>query len=170
MKRPEAKKGRRHLVSEMDYVLSAAVRSIGMPGVIRQGRVFAAWAEAVGPVTARKTRPVAIRNDVLLVKSEDPAWTFERTQDEQFKKEVLAKIKSLIKGRPPKDIRFITGQVEDEKPRFRTFQRVTHIRVDAKKVSASIDDSAVEHNEKLKNVLTSLVRNSYRLRKQKHDR
>lgn len=150
----------------MDKVLSAAARAIGMPSLVRRGRIFAAWNEAVGPITAKKTTPVALRNDILFVRCEDPSWTFEHAQDAEFRRQVLARLKELVRGRPPKEVRFVTGQVET-RPRGERRSRGPKAEVDPTLVARSIDEQAMAGNPELRRVLESLIESSYRRAKQR---
>ena len=54
--------------------LDQFARRLGAPQAAAVGAVFAGWEDAVGPTVAAHCRPVSLRNGVLTVSVEQPAW------------------------------------------------------------------------------------------------
>ena len=146
----------------MEAILGKVAFSAKVPGIIRRGRVMAAWPDVVGDKLAEKTEPVSLRDDVLTVRVEDPAWAHELTY---MKDDLLDRLKRKMKGRPPKDIRFVTGSV---KPFLRPVKKkipLGRIRIDPKRVQNSMDEEALKGKDALKKLLESLITDTYRLQK-----
>ena len=69
--------------------LDALARRLGAPTAASMGAVFTRWDEAVGPLVAAHASPIALRDGVLTVGVDDPAWA---TQLRYLKNELLTKI------------------------------------------------------------------------------
>lgn len=54
--------------------LDRVLAGLGAPPASALERVVRAWPDLVGPAAADALRPVAVRDGVLVVSSEDPAW------------------------------------------------------------------------------------------------
>jgi predicted nucleic acid-binding Zn ribbon protein len=53
------------------------VHALGAPGVDALQAVFSDWPSVAGEALAAHTRPVVVRDRVLVVAAEDPAWATE---------------------------------------------------------------------------------------------
>lgn len=82
--------------------LDAVARSLGAPevGVLRV--LFARWPELVGPAVAEHAAPVALRDGVLVVAVEDPAWA---TQLRYLGQELLGRIAQVSGQETVSDLR-----------------------------------------------------------------
>ena len=58
----------------MGDALDAVTRGLGMAGSRQVGAVFGAWAGVVGEHVAAHSRPVSLRDGVLVVHVDEPAW------------------------------------------------------------------------------------------------
>jgi predicted nucleic acid-binding Zn ribbon protein len=77
--------------------LDAAVGRLGGPDAAVLGAVFARWEELVGARAAAHVHPVSLRDGVLVVAADHPAWA---TQMRSSQAVVLARIAELA-GRAP---------------------------------------------------------------------
>jgi predicted nucleic acid-binding Zn ribbon protein len=69
--------------------LDRVVHALGAPGVDALQAVFSDWATVAGERLAGHTRPVAVRDRVLVVAADDPAWA---TEARYRQAEVLSRI------------------------------------------------------------------------------
>lgn len=69
--------------------LAGEVRRLGGPDAGAIGQVFGHWEEIVGPAVAAHSRPRGLRDGVLTVEVDDPAWA---TQLRWLEAQVLARI------------------------------------------------------------------------------
>ncbi len=91
--------------------LAGEVRRLGGPDPGLTTAVFAHWDDLVGPVMADHSRPVSLRDGVLLVAVDQPAWA---TQLRYLASPVLERI-ALATGRG--DVTELRVRVEGEEPR-----------------------------------------------------
>lgn len=124
--------------------------------------MFQVWSKVVGHTLADKTEPLSIRDDVLLVKVSDPSWAHELTY---LKEEMLDNLNRAMKGKPIRDIRFITGSVRSFDIKKKRRIDISHIEIDPEKISRSMDEKALRGKRKLKKLFKELITSSYRLRK-----
>lgn len=73
----------------MKVSLDRFMRHLGSPGVETVTSVFDRWSDLVGEQVAARARPVSLRDGVLVVGVEDPAWA---TQIRFLEAQVLAGI------------------------------------------------------------------------------
>ena len=66
---------------------------LGAPGVEALSTVFTRWSEVVGPVVADHTKPVALRDGVLVVAVDDPGWA---TQLRYLGASIIDRFRELI--------------------------------------------------------------------------
>ncbi len=70
----------RPLKASLDHV----TRALGLPSATALASVFSQWSDLVGPAVATHARPASLRDGVLVVDVDDPAWGSElryRAQD-----------------------------------------------------------------------------------------
>lgn len=58
-------------------LLPDATSRLGIPSPEATGRVWSAWPEIVGPAVAAHAEPTSLRNGVLKVRADSPAWATE---------------------------------------------------------------------------------------------
>ena len=58
-------------------LLSGATGRLGIPSPEATGRVWSAWREIVGPAVAAHAEPTSLREGVLRVRADSPAWATE---------------------------------------------------------------------------------------------
>ncbi|HEX2196023.1 MAG TPA: DUF721 domain-containing protein [Actinomycetota bacterium] len=58
-------------------LLPEATGRIGIPAPEATGRVWAAWSDIVGPAVAAHAEPTSLRDGVLRVRADSPAWATE---------------------------------------------------------------------------------------------
>jgi predicted nucleic acid-binding Zn ribbon protein len=75
--------------------LAGEVRRLGGPDAAVVRQVFGHWGDLVGPAVAARSRPRTLRDGVLTVEVEDPAWA---TQLRWLQAQVLARIGEVAPG------------------------------------------------------------------------
>jgi predicted nucleic acid-binding Zn ribbon protein len=73
--------------------LGPLAASLGAPAPDVLGRLFAGWEQVVGPDVAAHARPVSLRDGVLLLSVDHPAWA---TQLGYLRSDLLARIGAAI--------------------------------------------------------------------------
>lgn len=58
-------------------LLSGATSRLGIPSPEATGRLWSAWPEIVGPAVAAHAEPTSLRDGVLRVRADSPAWATE---------------------------------------------------------------------------------------------
>ena len=58
-------------------LLAGATGRLGIPSPEATGRVWSAWPEIVGPAVAAHAEPTSLRDGVLRVRADSPAWATE---------------------------------------------------------------------------------------------
>lgn len=58
-------------------LLSGATGRLGIPSPEATGRVWSAWKDIVGPAVAAHAEPTSLRDGVLRVRADSPAWATE---------------------------------------------------------------------------------------------
>ena len=58
-------------------LLGGATAKLGMRDPVATGRIWRAWPEIVGPAIAARAEPTSLRDGVLRVRAESPAWATE---------------------------------------------------------------------------------------------
>ena len=58
-------------------LLPAATDRLGIPSPEATGRVWAAWSDIVGPAVAAHAEPTSLRDGVLKIRADSPAWATE---------------------------------------------------------------------------------------------
>lgn len=81
--------------------LERIVRGLGGPSVQAVTDVFTVWEEAVGPQVAAHARPKSLRDGVLKVAVDDPAWT---TQLRFLEAEILGRLRVSLGADAPERI------------------------------------------------------------------
>ena len=97
--------------------LGALARSLGAPGVGVLAAVFAHWEELVGPDIAAHAHPRSLRDGVLVVVVDQPAWA---TQLRFLSGDVLAR---LHEAAGPTEVRELQVRVSGEPPAGRGRRR-----------------------------------------------
>lgn len=59
----------------MGGALERVVRHLGAPSVDALDRLYGGWAGLVGPQLAAHTSPVSLKDGVLVIGVDDPAWS-----------------------------------------------------------------------------------------------
>jgi predicted nucleic acid-binding Zn ribbon protein len=63
--------------SRLRDLLDPAGRKLGLEGAVDAGRLFARWSGIVGPDIAAHVEPTSLRQGVLRVRTDSPAWATE---------------------------------------------------------------------------------------------
>ncbi|MCH8023482.1 MAG: DUF721 domain-containing protein [Candidatus Marinimicrobia bacterium] len=82
--------------------LAQAFKERGWTGLVEQQRSFQLWEEIVGPAIAANSRPIDIRDDVLIVQAKSAVW---RSEIAFQKDEILAALNHRLKGNHLKDLK-----------------------------------------------------------------
>jgi hypothetical protein len=82
-----------------------------MEGKLREYRAWQVWDEAVGPQVAARARPVRIREGVLEVRVDSPAWM---QQLQLLKPKILARLNERLGGEVIRDLFWRRGRTEPE--------------------------------------------------------
>jgi predicted nucleic acid-binding Zn ribbon protein len=61
----------------LEASLDQLTRALGIPNAAALETVFSRWTELVGPAVAAHARPASMRDGVLLVNVDEPAWGTE---------------------------------------------------------------------------------------------
>lgn len=64
-------------VSRLRDLLPAATGRLGIPSPEATGRVWSAWKDIVGPAVAAHAEPTSLREGVLRIRADSPAWATE---------------------------------------------------------------------------------------------
>jgi len=81
--------------------LERVVRHLGAPSVQAVTDVFTVWEEAVGPQVAAHAAPKSLRDGVLKVTVDDPAWT---TQLRFMESDILGRLRERLGADAPERI------------------------------------------------------------------
>ena len=73
--------------------LDALAKRLGVPSADALGTVFSRWDEIVGPSIAAHARPVALRDQVLHVRVDEPGWA---TQLRFLGTELVTRITAVV--------------------------------------------------------------------------
>jgi predicted nucleic acid-binding Zn ribbon protein len=92
--------------------LAGEVRRLGGPDAALTGLVFGHWEEVVGPNVADHSRPRGLRDGILTVEVDEPAWA---TQLRWLGPQVVARIAELAGG--PQVTELVVRVVGDRPPR-----------------------------------------------------
>jgi predicted nucleic acid-binding Zn ribbon protein len=58
-------------------LVAKAAGSLGLEEVVAAGRLFRAWEDIVGPDVAARSQPLSLREGVLRIQTDSPAWAAE---------------------------------------------------------------------------------------------
>ena len=61
----------------MRDLVAKAVSSLGLGELASAGRLFRSWEEIVGPEVAARSQPLSLREGVLRIQTDSPAWAAE---------------------------------------------------------------------------------------------
>lgn len=61
----------------MRDLVAKAVSSLGLGELAAAGRLFRSWEEIVGPEVAARSQPLSLRDGVLRIQTDSPAWAAE---------------------------------------------------------------------------------------------
>ena len=73
----------------LGQALDAVAKRLGMAGSRQLGAVFGSWADVVGDQVAAHARPTGLRDGVLVVRVDEPAWA---TQLRYLERDLLARL------------------------------------------------------------------------------
>ena len=82
--------------------IAAAWKEKGGTGLIEQHKSFQLWKEIVGPAIAANSRPIDIRDDVLIVRAKSAVW---RSEIAFHKDDILVALNHRLKGNHLKDLK-----------------------------------------------------------------
>ena len=77
--------------------------------LIKKEEIITAWNKIVDKKIKNHTRPIKLRDNILIVNIENSNWLFEL--ETRYKEEILNKLRDEIKKIEIKDIRFRRGDV-----------------------------------------------------------
>lgn len=86
--------------ARMGGALDRVVRHLGAPSVAALGALHDRWPELVGERLAAHTRPVAVRDGVLVVGVDDPAWATQV----RFMEATLVERLGVLDGAPVRSV------------------------------------------------------------------
>ena len=82
--------------------IAEALKAKGWAGLIEQHQSLQLWEEIVGPAIAANSRPIDIRDDVLIVQAKSAVW---RSEIAFQKDEILAAMNRRLKGNRLKNLK-----------------------------------------------------------------
>lgn len=95
----------------LSNVLEGVLKASNLKIDLSLHKLWKQWADIVGPVIARNTRPAAIKGKLLLVNVSSAPWM----QQLQFlKDELIKKLNDALERDAVADIRFQIGPIENE--------------------------------------------------------
>lgn len=71
---------------------------------VKEERVLACWAEAVGPMIAKKTRAIGFKENALIIEVDHPLWKQELYTN---KNTILAKFHKVSGSKRARDLTFV---------------------------------------------------------------
>jgi predicted nucleic acid-binding Zn ribbon protein len=104
--RPDAGERQPRRVGES---LDRITRTLGTPRAQVLATVFSSWEELVGPDIAAHTQPRSLRDGVLVIAADQPAWV---TQLRFLAADLLARIQAATDGADVREIRLTVATPE----------------------------------------------------------
>lgn len=89
-------------------VLDGILKDLGGGKVSQAGALEAAWEKAVGEPGTKHTKPIDIREGVLVVHVDSSSWLHKLTME---KAKILAQIRNELGEGPVKDIKLRMGEI-----------------------------------------------------------
>jgi len=89
--------------AKLGEILERVLKKAGLQHRFKQHQVLLAWKEIVGPANARHSRPVGVKDGVLLVECSNPAWAQTLTM---LRGQIMEKISRLLGECPLREIHF----------------------------------------------------------------
>ncbi len=83
-------------------VIAQALKEKGWAGFVEQHKSFQLWEETVGPAIAANSRPIDIRDNILIVQAKNAVW---RSEIVFQKDEILAALNRRLKSNHLKDLK-----------------------------------------------------------------
>jgi len=99
-----------HQAARAGDLVENLLKGLGLDDRVHQYRALIIWEEAVGPQIAARTRPVRIREGVLEVNVDQPAWM---QQLHLMKPKILARLNAELGKATIKDLYLKRGKVND---------------------------------------------------------
>ena len=87
-------------------LLPGATGRLGIPSPEATGRVWSAWREIVGPAVAAHAEPTSLREGVLKVRADSPAWA---TEIGYLVEEIRSRVNAAAGGSLVSEVRVWTG-------------------------------------------------------------
>tara|TARA_X000000368_G_C22967426_1_gene683838 strand:+ start:768 stop:1043 length:276 start_codon:yes stop_codon:yes gene_type:complete len=79
------------------------LKKSGLNSGVEQQEALKIWKETVGNIISKNTKPISVKNGVLIIKTINPAWK----QELQIQKtEIIKQLNSRLKKNIIKEIRF----------------------------------------------------------------
>ena len=91
----------------MKGLIAAVVADLGLEDKLLEARARLAWAEAVGPVLARHTKPVRVRHGRMEVEVPSAVW---RQQLSFMKRDIITRINHALGQEVLGDLILINGR------------------------------------------------------------
>lgn len=88
---------------DLGALVQGVLRRSGLERRVKQGQVILAWKEIVGPVNARHSWPIRVKDGVLLVGCSSAAWSQTMMM---LRTQILEKIETTLGECPIRDIHF----------------------------------------------------------------
>ena len=92
--------------SPASTLVPQVMKKLGLEQRLQQSQAFSLWPEIVGAVNARHSKPVSLRNGLLVVGVEHSVWMQELWS---LKPLMLQKIQERVGKKAVRDIRFRIG-------------------------------------------------------------
>lgn len=106
-------------------LLDPVGRKFGLDGAVETGRVFARWKETVGAEIAEHAEPTSLKNGVLRVRAESPAWA---TELGYLAGEISARVNADVGHRLVSEVQVWTGPAPKRQARTRSTKEARHAR------------------------------------------
>jgi hypothetical protein len=136
------------------------LKGLGIDERLQQYKALVIWNEVVGPQIAARTRPVRIRDDILEVNVDQPAWM---QQLQLMKPKILARLNAELEGNKVRDLFLKRGRINqnpekppEQPPAWRTVQLDTAEKQQVADLLSTVDDP--ELRDQLERFLTKQMR------------
>lgn len=139
-------------------IIEKTLHNLGFLKEVKSRLSLSCWDEVVGEKIASRTQPVLIQKGILFVKADSSIWAYHLTL---VKPTLISKLNQRLGAKVVSDIRFQVGKVEGSTPKGKDLSYSPADEVDVPdSLIASVEEAPPEYRE----VLTSIIKKSYRWR------
>ena len=101
----------KHKPEPIKNTVQDIIKQLKKKGLVEEDDIIKRWKKAAGKKINAHTKPVIIKDSVLIVNVESSGWLFELQT--KYKNKLLKKIKKNTKRPKIENIRFRLGEIKD---------------------------------------------------------